>query len=70
MWGSKTNVAFSYNHYGQETDGIRLVESEESPQASEWGVRATVYTLSGQRVDARPLPKGVYVRDGRKFVVR
>lgn len=70
VWGSKTDVAFSYNHYGQETDGIRLAESEESPKASEWGARATVYTLSGQRVDARPLPKGVYVRDGRKFVVR
>lgn len=27
-----------------------------------------VYTLSGQRVDAQPKKKGVYIRDGKKFV--
>ena len=63
VWGSKSDVAFSYDHYGQETDGIR--------QAAQTRLRdGTVYTLSGLRVDGRPLSKGVYVRDGRKFVVR
>ena len=63
VWGSKSDVAFSYDHYGQETDGIR--------QAAQTRLRdGAVYTLSGLRVDGRPLSKGVYVRDGRKFVVR
>ena len=30
----------------------------------------TVYTLDGRKVYGKPLRKGVYIRNGRKFVVR
>ena len=28
----------------------------------------SVYTLGGQRIDAQPKKKGVYIRGGKKFV--
>lgn len=32
--------------------------------------KAAVYSLSGQRMDAGQLPKGVYVKEGKKYVVK
>lgn len=63
VWGSKTDVVFSYDHYGEESDAIRQPVS--SPRLD-----TSVYTLSGQRIAVRPLPRGIYVRAGKKFVVR
>ena len=38
-----------------------------TPSTSPKG-EGSVYTLGGQRVDAQPKKKGVYIRGGKKFV--
>ena len=29
-----------------------------------------VYNLKGQRVDGKSLPKGIYIKNGKKFMVK
>lgn len=29
-----------------------------------------IYNIGGQRVEGKSLPKGIYIRDGKKFVVK
>ena len=41
-------------------DGIRIVSQQKTPD---------VYNLSGQKMSGR-LSKGIYIRDGRKVVVK
>ena len=64
IWGSSMDVAFSYNNYTEpQTTGIshlhRMVTHDDA-----------VYSISGQRVDATSLKKGVYIRGGKKFIVK
>lgn len=48
---------------GEETD-IKIVTDDSSLTTTD------TYTIGGQRVDGDNLDKGVYIRGGRKFVVR
>lgn len=48
---------------GEET-GIKIVTDDSSLSTTD------TYTVGGQRVDGDNLDKGVYIRGGRKFVVR
>ena len=66
IWGSYTDVAFSYDNYVKpETTDISEIHKTLAPAADK-----TVYDLRGQRHDGRRLKKGVYIRQGRKVVVR
>ncbi len=72
----------SYGNYGGEPAGClypRLYELRSTatgidvrqPSATaRRGDASAVYNLQGQRVGSRPLPAGVYISNGRKFVVR
>lgn len=59
IWGDKKNIAFSYDNYtsGVVTVPVKLRNSTD------------IYTISGQRVRGT-LPKGIYIRGGKKFVVK
>ena len=65
IWGSKMDVAFSYNNYVPVISGIEeitntiLIESDDA-----------IYNLRGQRVDGKNLKKGIYIRNGKKIVVK
>ena len=63
IWGADTTVAFSYDDYEGllRVDGVR---TEPMPTDGH------TYNLKGQRVDADHLAPGIYIRQGRKFVVR
>lgn len=64
IWGSGTDIAFSYNNYTPIPTAIhtlhRLVTTDDD----------AIYTLQGQRIEGRQLKKGIYVRKGKKFVVK
>ena len=64
IWGTYKDVAFSYNNYEPVITGIRtfhkLVTTDDD----------AIYTLQGQRVSGTTLKKGIYVRRGKKFVVK
>lgn len=59
IWGDKKNIAFSYDNY---TSGVVTVPVELRNSTD-------IYTISGQRVRGT-LPKGIYIRGGKKFVVK
>lgn len=64
IWGSKKDVAFSYDHY-QVPTGVTFVTVETKPlQSDDW------YNLKGQSVGKKkPAKKGVYIHHGKKVVV-
>lgn len=66
IWGSYADVAFSYDNYAKpETTGILELHKAMAPAADD-----RVYDLRGQRHDGSRLKKGVYIRRGRKVVVK
>lgn len=71
VWGTEKATAFSYNHYQSPqgypsiTTGVPVIEYQIID------VNAPVYNLQGVRMkDNAPLPPGIYVKGGRKFVVK
>ena len=60
IWGDLTDVAFDYK---EGLTGIRPIESA-SPCIDTW------HTLDGRRLSAPPTRKGIYLRSGRKVVVK
>ena len=66
IWGSYTDVAFSYDNYAKpETTGILELHKTLAPSSDD-----NIYDLRGQRHDGSRLKKGVYIRRGRKVVVK
>lgn len=63
VWGTLTDQSFSYDHYANVTR-IDGVYTEPEPH------NGAIYNLKGQRVDGQLLRPGLYVREGRKFLVR
>jgi len=63
------SFSFGYDDEGGAT-AVRGIPSDDGGRAA---VRGT-YNLSGQRIAsddaAATLPKGIYIRDGKKFVVK
>lgn len=62
--GHRVYVKTSEEAYNTITAGVQTV----APSVS--AVDDTVYDLQGRRLAAAKLPKGIYVRQGHKFVVR
>lgn len=63
IWGSATDVAFSYDNYSEPiSTGIRELRREQAPADD------AVYNFSGQRV-SKPT-KGLYLRRGKKYLVK
>jgi hypothetical protein len=66
IWGNSMDTPFSYDNYKSGTTGIselhKMVVSGELDDA--------VYDLRGQRVDGKRLKKGVYIRKGKKIIVK
>ena len=65
IWGTATDVAFSYDNYQSVVTGISALHREASPAENNH-----IYDLSGRRVDGHRLKKGLYIRNKRKIVVR
>lgn len=66
VWGRLTDVPFSYNNYGNPA-GIEELENDTEGKSID---NETIYNLRGQRVDESQLSPGVYIRGGKKFIVR
>lgn len=64
IWGSMTDVAFSYDNY-QGVTSIPFIEFEAEPiYPKGW------YNLNGQKVGEEcPTQKGIYIHNGKKIVV-
>ena len=85
-WGAEGGVAFDYNtghqaflavpQAGDSGDGAAayLFDGDKtgiySIKATESESNNATYTLSGIRVDNKQLPKGIYIKNGKKVVVR
>ena len=65
IWGSKKDVAFSYDNYVPVISGIEeitrqiLIEDDDA-----------IYNLRGQRVDGKNLKKGIYIKKNKKIIVK
>jgi len=64
VWGSMKNEVFSYTNYLDPT-GITVTWAETTPAANNG-----VYTLSGQRVNDSQLRPGIYIRGGKKVLIK
>lgn len=65
IWGSKMDEAFSYNNYVPVTSGIEEILNSVFVEDDD-----AIYNLRGQRVDGKNLKKGIYIRKGKKIVVK
>ena len=63
IWGDKQDVAFSYDDYEGRLriDGVRQEPDAANPNT---------YNLKGQRMKKNRLAPGVYVQQGRKYIVK
>ena len=51
------------------TTGIRIINMADGMQAGSTVKSAAIYTLEGQRVNGTPR-KGIYIKNGKKFIVK
>lgn len=64
VWGTKKVNAFSYNNYDVDTNGIDDMQQEMTPAPD------IITTLYGVRVNSHHLSPGIYIRNGKKYLVR
>ena len=64
IWGDLQNVSFKYNDY-ENALTVEGVYSESSRIYDD-----AVYNLKGQRIDEDHLTPGIYIRNGKKFIVK
>lgn len=64
IWGSLTNVPFSYDDYGNPA-GVKELRHDTPRRRDE-----AVYNLRGQQVEESGLAPGVYIRGNKKVLVR
>jgi hypothetical protein len=57
--GSPARLLFS-----DGTLGISETETETAPTADRW------YTLDGQELSSQPTQRGIYIKDGKKVIIR
>ena len=50
---------------GDDTTGIETIDTEEADDGN-----ATWHTLDGRRLEGKPTKKGVYIKDGRKYIIK
>ena len=65
IWGSKKDVAFSYNNYVPVVSGIEEVTRQVFIEDND-----AIYNLRGQRVEGKNLKKGIYIKKNKKIIVR
>ena len=54
-----------------ESTGIREIDTDPAPSPSPTGVgRSAWYTLDGRKLDGKPTKSGVYIREGKKVVIK
>ena len=53
-------------NFGGESTGIRhiIVSSDQSDSSDNW------YTIDGRRLNSTPTQRGIYIRNGKKFVIK
>lgn len=73
VWGTWADSTFSVAHYrnpytwkGEDTDGVSFVDADDESRRS----RDCWYDLSGRRVLPSRLRSGIYIRDGKRILVR
>ena len=64
IWGSKKDAAFSYDNYVPVSTGISELHKVVVQDNDH------IYDLRGQRVVGKNLPKGIYIRKGKKYIVK
>ena len=50
---------------GDDATGIETIETDEADDSN-----AIWYSLDGRRLDSKPTKKGVYIRSGKKIVIK
>lgn len=50
---------------GDDTTGIETIDTEEADDGN-----AIWHTLDGRRLEGKPTKKGVYIKDGRKYIIK
>lgn len=63
-YASATNIRV-YVELPGTTTGVGSVNVDKHNNANN-----AVYNLQGQRVDGKSLPKGIYIKNGKKFMVK
>ena len=63
--GNNTARAFHLNFGDGEVQGIEGLTPDASPKGE-----GSIYTLNGVKLDKLPARKGVYIRNGKKVVVK
>ena len=54
-----------------ESTGIREIDTDPAPSPSPTGVgRSAWYSLDGRKLDGKPTKSGVYIREGKKVVIK
>ena len=64
IWGTQKDVAFSYDHYVPAATALSQLHRMMTAGDG------AVYNLNGQRMKATSLKKGIYIRGGKKFIVK
>ena len=65
IWGSKKDVAFSYDKYVPVVSGIEEITRQIFIEDD-----GAIYNLRGQRVDGKNLKKGIYIKKNKKIIVK
>ena len=64
IWGNSMDVPFSYDHYAVPATAISNIHREMQPASDR------IYDLKGRRVSDDKPRKGIYIRHGKKVVIR
>ena len=63
IWGNMSETAFSYDQY-QKPTGIATIKRESQPRHEE------IHSLQGTKLKSLPRRRGIYIRNGKKVVVK
>ena len=67
---ARSLTAFDIN-FSSESTGIREIDTDPAPSPSPTGVgRSAWYSLDGRKLDGKPTKSGVYIREGKKVVIK
>ena len=68
--GARSLTAFDIN-FSSESTGIREINTDPAPSPAPTGVgRSAWYSLDGRKLDGKPTKSGVYIREGKKVVIK
>ena len=63
--GTRFITLMSLGLGGDDATGIETIETDEADDSN-----AIWYSLDGRRLDSKPTKKGVYIRSGKKIVIK